>query len=220
MKTLRICHLYGDLLNTYGDNGSLLILQWLGKKMGYQVETTLISIDDKFDPSAFDIVFLGGGQDYEQYVISLDIQNKKTNLINYIEGGGVFVGICGGFQLLGHYYTTAKGDKIKGIGALNHYTLNQINNRFIGDIEILNEETGEKYCGYENHNGRTFLGDGVKPLGLVEFGFGNNGEDKTEGARYKNVFCSYLHGPLLVRNLNLAKEIINLAISNIKNKDK
>ncbi len=213
MKELKICHLYGDLLNTYGDNGSLLVLQWRARQKGFNVSTELVSIDEHFDSDAYDIVFLGGGQDYEQYVISKDIQNKKDSITRYIENGGVFIGICGGFQLLGHYYTTASGKKIDGISALNHYTLNQVNNRFIGDITIIDKETGEKYEGYENHNGRTFLGEGVGPLGEVELGFGNNGEDKTEGARYKNVFCSYLHGPLLVRNVHLADRIIDIAYS-------
>lgn len=212
MQTIRICHLYGDLLNTYGDNGNLLILQWRAKEHHCKVETTLVSIDDPFNPEDFDIVFFGGGQDYEQKVVSKDIQYKAKNLIHYIEQGGVFVAICGGFQLLGHYYIGANGEKIEGIGALNHYTLSQDNNRYIGDITIYDEKTGMTYEGYENHNGRTFLGEGVDPLGTVQVGFGNNNEDKTEGARYKNVFCSYFHGPLLVRNIHLADYIIQLAL--------
>lgn len=212
MKTLRICHLYGDLLNTYGDNGNLLILQWRAKKQGYHVETTLVSLDDPFNPQDFDVVFFGGGQDYEQKVVSKDIQHKKNNLIQFIEQHGVMVAICGGFQLLGHYYIGANGEKIEGISALDHYTLSQDNNRFIGDITIFDETTGMTYVGYENHNGRTFLGNNMKALGTVQQGCGNNNEDKTEGARYKNVFCSYFHGPLLVRNIHLADYIINLAI--------
>lgn len=212
-KTIRICHLYGNLLNTYGDNGNLLMLQHHAKQKGLHVETTIISLDDEFDPNAFDLVFFGGGQDYEQRVVSKDIQFKKEALIDYIENNGVVVAICGGFQLLGHYYIGAKGEKINGIGALNHYTLSQNNNRFIGDIEILDEETGMTYLGYENHNGRTFLGDNMQPLGKVVKGCGNNNEDKTEGARYKNVFCSYFHGPLLVRNQHLADYIIDLVIA-------
>lgn len=209
-QKIRICHLYGNLLNTYGDNGNLLMLQHRAKQKGFQVETTIVSLDDKFDPDAFDLIFFGGGQDYEQRIVSQDIQHKKDDLIRYIENNGVVVAICGGFQLLGHYYISAKGEKIKGISAMDHYTLSQDNNRFIGDIEILDETTGMTYYGYENHNGRTFLGDNVQPLGKVVRGCGNNNEDSTEGARYKNVFCSYFHGPLLVRNQNLADYVIDL----------
>ncbi|QTU83122.1 adenosylcobyric acid synthase [Carnobacteriaceae bacterium zg-C25] len=212
-KTIRICHLYGNLLNTYGDNGNLLMLQHCAKHQGYNVETTIVSLDEPFDPNQFDLVFCGGGQDYEQLIVSRDIQEKRDHLIQFIENNGVVVAICGGFQLLGHYYIGANGEKIQGIGALNHYTLSQDNNRYIGDIEILDEETGMTYVGYENHNGRTFLQDGMQPLGKVISGYGNNNEDKTEGARYKNVFCSYFHGPLLVRNRHLAEHIIDLVVS-------
>ncbi|MCQ9209225.1 type 1 glutamine amidotransferase [Granulicatella seriolae] len=214
---LTICHLYGNLMNTYGDNGNLLMLQHRGKKMGLDVETVLVSIGDKFEPNQYDIVFFGGGQDYEQSIVSQDLQTKKEDLTHYIENNGVVLGICGGFQLLGHYYINAAGQRLEGIGAIDYYTLNQVNNRYIGDIEIHNDDVNETYLGYENHNGRTFLGPTVAPLGRVVNGFGNNNEDKTEGARYKNVFCSYFHGPLLVRNQHLADRIIQTAI---KRKDR
>ena len=105
--------------------------------------------------------------------------------------------ICGGYQLLGHYYMGANGEKIKGISALDHYTLSQENNRFIGDIVIHNEEFDETYYGFENHQGRTFLS-----------------EDQTEGVVYRNVFGSYFHGPLLARNEHLAERLIRTALKN------
>lgn len=211
---LRIGHLYGNLLNTYGDNGNLLMLQYCAKQRGVQVETDIVSLNQPFNPNDYDLVFFGGGQDYEQYIVSKDIQAKADAIKTYIDNDGVLLAICGGYQLLGHYYVDAKGKKISGISAIDYYTLNQDNNRFIGDITIVDEETGDTYNGFENHNGRTFLGDGVQPLGIVQVGKGNNGEDKTEGARYKNVFCSYFHGPLLVRNNHLAERIVDLAIKN------
>lgn len=213
METIRICHLYGDLLNTYGDNGNLLILQWRAKEHGYAVETTLVSLDDPFDPTAYDIVFFGGGQDFEQSVVATDIPHKKEGLKAYIEDGGVLLAICGGYQLLGHYYIDAKGTRIDGAGVLDWYTLNQENTRFVGDIEIQDPVTGNRYHGYENHNGRTFLGAAIQPLGCVTQGHGNNGEDAGEGAHYKNVMCSYFHGPLLVRNVHLADRLIAKAIA-------
>ncbi|UJF16541.1 adenosylcobyric acid synthase [Jeotgalibaca sp. MA1X17-3] len=216
---LKICHLYGNLLNTYGDNGNLLMLQYCARQKGIEVETEIVSLHEPFDPNAYDLVFFGGGQDYEQFIVSKDIQDKADSLKQYIENNGVFLAICGGFQLLGHYYMDAAGNRIEGIGALDHYTLNQENKRFTGDITIDDKETGEIYTGFENHNGRTFLGENVEPLGIVRVGNGNNNEDDTEGARYKNVFCSYLHGPLLVRNISLADRMIDLAIKTQQQKN-
>lgn len=210
--TLRICHLYGNLLNTYGDNGNLLLLQYYAKQMGIQTETEIISIYQPFDEQKYDLVFFGGGQDFEQLIVSKDIQDKKENLIKYIENDGVVLAICGGYQLLGHYYIGANGEKIAGISALDHYTLSQDNNRFIGDIEIFNEDLQLSLYGFENHNGRTFLGKDERPLGKVVTGNGNNGEDSTEGAIYKNTYCSYFHGPLLAKNEELAKHLIRLAV--------
>ena len=198
-------------MNTYGDNGNLLMLQHRAKKFGYEVETTLISLEEDFNPEEFDIVMFGGGQDYEQTVVAKDLQNKKDTLIKYIEDDGVVVAICGGFQLLGRYYVNASGERLNGIGAIDVCTNGQFPNRLIGDVEIFNEEFGETYLGYENHIGRTYLGKNMKPLGTVVKGYGNNEEDHAEGCHYKNVFCSYFHGPILVRNQHLADRIIQTA---------
>lgn len=198
-------------MNTYGDNGNLLMLQHRAKKLGYEVETTLISLEEDFNPEEFDIVMFGGGQDYEQTVVAKDLQNKKDTLIEYIEDDGVVVAICGGFQLLGRYYVNASGERLNGIGAIDVCTNGQFPNRLIGDVEIFNEEFGETYLGYENHIGRTYLGKNMKPLGKVVKGYGNNEEDHAEGCHYKNVFCSYFHGPILVRNQHLADRIIQTA---------
>ncbi|WP_195854783.1 type 1 glutamine amidotransferase [Aerococcus sanguinicola] len=208
--TLRICHLYGNLMNTYGDNGNLLMLQYMAKEKGETVKTDLVSLKDPFDPEAYDLVFFGGGQDYEQSLVAKDIQTKKTPLTQYIEAGGVLVGICGGFQLLGHYYINAQHERLEGLGAIDYYTETEAN-RLIGDIEIYNERFDLTLKGYENHAGRTYLGAGAQALGQVKNGFGNNGQDQTEGCLYKNTFCSYFHGPLLVRNPKLAEIIIDLA---------
>ena len=211
---LNFCHLYGNLLNTYGDNGNLLLLNYYAKKLGISIETEIISVYQDFDEEKYDFVFFGGGQDYEQKIVSNDIKDKKDALTRYIENDGVMLAICGGFQLLGQYYIGANGEKIEGISALPHYTLSQDNHRFIGDIEIYNEEFNETYYGFENHNGMTFLGKGEKPLGTVVSGYGNNGQDKTEGVIYKNVIGSYFHGPLLAKNKQLALRLINMAMKN------
>ncbi|WP_122645668.1 type 1 glutamine amidotransferase [Enterococcus mediterraneensis] len=216
---LSLAHLYGNLLNTYGDNGNLLMLQYFAKKLGIDMTTEVVSIHQEFDPEKYDLVFFGGGQDFEQLIVSQDIQDKKEALIKYIEDEGVMLAICGGYQLLGHYYMGAQGEKIEGIGALDHYTLSQDNNRFIGDIVIHNEEFNETYYGFENHNGRTFLGKGERPLGKVVDGHGNNGEDQSEGVIYKNVYGSYFHGPLLARNEQLAYRLLKTALENKYGKD-
>ena len=216
---LRICHLYGNLMNTYGDNGNLLMLQHRAKKLGYEVETTLISLEEDFNAEDFDIVMFGGGQDYEQTVVAKDLQNKKEALIQYIEDNGVVVAICGGFQLLGRYYVNASGERLNGISAIDVCTNGQFPSRLIGDIEIVNEEFGETYLGYENHIGRTYLGKNMKPLGKVVKGYGNNEEDHVEGCHYKNVFCSYFHGPILVRNQHLADRIIEAAAQRQRSKN-
>lgn len=216
---LNLAHLYGNLLNTYGDNGNLLMLKYYAKQMGVQLDSEIVSLHQEFVPENYDLVFFGGGQDFEQLIVSEDIQDKKADLTNYIENDGVFLAICGGYQLLGHYYIGADGEKIPGIGALDHYTLSQDNNRFIGDVVIKNEEFGETYYGFENHNGRTFLGEGERPLGTIVEGHGNNGDDKGEGVIYRNVYGSYFHGPILSRNKSLAIRLLKTALEKKYGKD-
>ncbi|MDR1568525.1 MAG: type 1 glutamine amidotransferase [Streptococcaceae bacterium] len=211
---LDVCHLYGNLLNTYGDNGNVLILKYVGEKLGAKMNFEIVSLEDNFDESKYDLVFFGGGQDYEQFIVSKDIVRNKEAITRYIDSGGVLLAVCGGFQLLGQYYIEANGRRIEGIGAMNHYTLNQENNRFIGDIEIYNDEFDETYYGFENHQGRTFLAPDEKPLGKIKYGQGNNNEDGTEGVHYKNVFGTYFHGPILSRNARLAYRLITIALEN------
>ncbi|HEK9979713.1 lipid II isoglutaminyl synthase subunit GatD [Streptococcus equi] len=209
---LRIAHLYGNLMNTYGDNGNVLMLKYVAEKLGARVRVDIVSIGDTFNQDDYDIVFFGGGQDYEQAIVARDLPSKKEALAAYIHQNKVLLAICGGFQLLGQYYIQANGLKINGIGVMGHYTLNQDNNRFIGDIKIHNDDFNETYYGFENHQGRTFLSDDEKPLGRVIYGNGNNKEDQTEGVHYKNVYGSYFHGPILSRNVSLAYRLVTTAL--------
>lgn len=119
----------------------------------------IVSVGDDFDKELYDIVFFGGGQDYEQSIVAKDLPSKRDAIDQYIQDNKVILAICGGFQLLGQYYIQANGVRIDGIGVMGHYTLNQENNRYIGDIKIHNEEFNETYYGFENHQGRTFLSD-------------------------------------------------------------
>lgn len=212
--SLHLAHLYGDLLNTYGDVGNILALRYYANLMDADLTTEVISIEQSFDPDQFDLAFFGGGQDYEQMIVSKDIQTKKDGIVKFINDDKPMLAICGGYQLLGHYYIGADGEKIQGIGALDHYTLSQDHHRFIGDITIKNEQTGETYHGFENHNGKTYTGKSEQPLGVVVDGHGNNGEDHQEGAIYKQTYCSYFHGPILTRNGELAKRMLLKALHN------
>ncbi len=210
---INICHLYPDLLNVYGDIGNILILKHRAEKRGINVIIRNVSIGYAFNPEDFDIVFFGGGQDYEQSIVSKDlVETKKQGITDYIESGKVFICICGGYQLLGKTYETSTGEILEGLGILDIYT-KASNERLIGNSIIYNEFFNETYVGFENHSGKTYIGD-LKPLGIVKYGFGNNGEDKKEGCVYKNTFCTYFHGSLLSKNPELTDRLLSLAIKN------
>ncbi|WP_297636968.1 type 1 glutamine amidotransferase [uncultured Clostridium sp.] len=208
---LNICHLYPDLLNVYGDVGNILILKQRAERRGIKVNIINISINDTFNADNFDIVFFGGGQDYEQSIVSDDLKtDKREELHKYVEEGKVLLAICGGYQLLGNYYRAPNGEKLEGLGILNIYTEGG-DTRFIGNTVIHNEDFNETYVGFENHSGRTFIND-LKPLGKCLQGYGNNGQDGHEGCIYKNTFCSYFHGSLLSKNPELADRFLTLAL--------
>lgn len=208
---LNICHLYPDLLNVYGDVGNIKILEYRAKARGINVNIHNISIKDEFNADEMDIVLFGGGQDYEQSIVSADLKdNKRDEIKRYIENNKVLIAICGGYQLLGKYYIAANGEKINGLDILDIYTESG-DKRFIGDTIIINEKTNETYVGFENHSGRTHIND-LEPLGKCIVGFGNNGEDGYEGCIYKNTYCTYFHGCLLAKNPELADRLIKAAL--------
>lgn len=208
---LNICHLYPDLLNVYGDVGNILILKYRASKRGINVNVFNVSLNEDFNPDEYDIVFFGGGQDYEQSIVSDDlILNKKAGITNYINSGKVFLAICGGYQLLGKYYTTPDGEKLDGLDILDIRT-DGGDTRFIGNTVIQNEATGEMLVGFENHSGRTHIHD-LDALGKVIHGFGNNGFDGYEGVQYKNTYGTYFHGSLLSKNPEFADKLIKTAL--------
>jgi len=219
MYEINICHLYPDLLNLYGDRGNIICLSKRCEWRGIEVNVKGISIGDEFRYEDYDIMFIGGGQDYEQAILQEDLMNgKRQSIIEAVEAGKVFLAICGGFQLLGKYYRTHDGKDIECIGALNLWTHGG-DTRLIGNlvyqVDFLKTKDYNGYVvGFENHGGKTYLGEGVKPLGKVVKGFGNNGEDGFEGAVYKNTFCTYSHGSLLPKNPALADHLIMLALLN------
>ena len=210
---LNICHLYPDLLNVYGDVGNILILKNRAESRGIKVNIINVSLKDKFNKDDYDIVFFGGGQDYEQSIVSEDLKNnKKEGLTEYIESGKVMIAICGGYQLLGKYYRAPNGEKLEGLGILDIYTEGG-QKRFIGNTIIHNEEFNETYVGFENHSGRTYINN-LKPLGKCIHGYGNNGEDGYEGCIYKNTYCTYFHGSLLSKNPELSDRLLTIALNN------
>ena len=210
---LNICHLYPDILNLYGDRGNVTCLkkrlEWRG--IGCNVEG--VSIGQPLDASKYDLFFIGGGQDFEQEVLLQDLAGAKTAEIKAaIEDEKVFLAICGGYQILGNYYKTWDGQQCDFTGALDLYTIGQ-KDRMIGNYMYeCDDLDGLTVVGFENHSGKTFLGPSVKPIGKVLSGFGNNGDDGFEGARYKNVYATYSHGCLLPKNPRIADLLIKWAL--------
>jgi lipid II isoglutaminyl synthase (glutamine-hydrolysing) len=217
MYEINICHLYPDLLNLYGDKGNVIALNKRCEWRGIRSKIHNVTLGDSFVPEEYDIIFLGGGQDYEQEIIQDDLLNIKGNEIrNAVKNNKVFLTICGGYQLLGKYYQTWDGKDIEFLGALDLWTIGG-KKRMIGNVifecDFLKSETcNGQIIGFENHSGKTYLGPDVTPLGKVLEGNGNNGEDKMEGALFKNVFCSYSHGSLLPKNPALTDHLIQLAL--------
>lgn len=210
---LNIYHLYPDVLNLYGDQGNVLCLQRRLQWRGLSAKITEVPIGASFQAGACDLIFIGGGQDFEQEVLLNDLKGQKTaELKAAIEDGVAVLAICGGYQMLGQYYKTWDGQQCDFTGALDLYTVGS-KTRMIGNYLFSCPELGCELVGFENHSGKTYLGAGVQPLGHVLTGFGNNGEDKTEGARYKNVFASYSHGCLLPKNPALADHILQTALA-------
>ncbi len=210
---LKICHLYPDVLNLYGDRGNVQCLEQRMRWRGLAVSTTGVGVGDALDASEYDLFFIGGGQDFEQKVLLDDLSGDKAGQIRAaVEDGKVFLAICGGYQMLGTYYRTWDGQQFDFLGALDLYTVGQ-EQRMIGNYMFTCDELdGLPVVGFENHSGKTYLGAGVRPIGRVLAGFGNNGEDGFEGARYRNVFATYSHGCLLPKNPALCDHLLRTAL--------
>ncbi|MEW6171677.1 MAG: glutamine amidotransferase [Bacillota bacterium] len=209
---LTVCHLYPDLLNLYGDRGNIIAFVKRCRWRGIPVQVKEVNLGEPVDFSKVDFLFLGGGSDREQELITADLVGRASGLAKAIKDGLVVLAICGGYQLLGYYYRTLDGTEIPGLGILDLYT-QAGTKRMIGNIGIELEINGKRVqaTGFENHSGQTYLGK-VKPLGRVLKGYGNNGSDGYEGARYQNVFCTYLHGPLFPKNPALTDHLLSLAL--------
>ena len=206
---LTIGHLYPELLNLYGDRGNIQCMMKRSLWRGIEAETIAFGLEDSIDFSKLDIVLLGGGSDREQRIVCSRLRDIRENFHHYVEDGGSVLAVCGGYQLLGHYYKTEE-DTLEGLSLVDFYT-EQGSPRLIDNIVLENPDFTLPIVGFENHGGRTYIGDN-KPFGKVVYGHGNNGEDGQEGVLYKNVVGTYLHGPLLPKNPHICDYLLSNAL--------
>ena len=215
MMELRLVALYPEQMNIYADRGNILFLrrrcEWRGIRFTYEAA----GAGEAVDPASCDLIYVGGGQDRDQRLVARDlVATKRAALASAVDDGVVLLAVCGGYQLLGHGYRLDE-ERIEGLGLADLETVREPGPRLIGNVEIeVDLGTGPRLlAGFENHGGRTYLGDGAESLGRVIRGFGNNGKDGLEGVRRANMLGTYLHGPLLPKNAWLADRLIQLALA-------
>jgi len=208
-------HLYPEYLNIYADRGNIAVLARRAALRGHELAVETVSVGDELRPNAHDLLYVGGGQDREQALISPDLAAKGPAIRDAVEGGAALLAVCGGYQLLGRGYRGRDGSLMNGAGLFPHETVAG-NRRMIGDVllgcELVPGES-RTLAGFENHAGRTRLDSGAEPLGRVIAGFGNDGESGYEGCRVGRALGTYLHGPLLPRNPWLADLLLSWALA-------
>ena len=223
MATLNVLHMYPNMLDLYGDSGNMELLSYRLKMRGHNAKITQYTIGDgeKTDFSAYDLIYLGGGADFEQQLLADDLLSCKEKIEAAYKSGVFMLMICGGYQLMGKYYKDSNGKEIPGLGLFDYYTVASTDKskRCIGNIVIETQINGQSYkvIGFENHGGMT---DNVKtPFGKVLYGNGNKFGSETEGYTEKNVIATYLHGPLLSKNPALADHILRYCLSRQQGSD-
>jgi CobQ-like glutamine amidotransferase family enzyme len=216
-RVLRVCALYPDLMNIYADRGNLLMLERRCSWRGIGFELSASGLGDSVDPDAHDLFYLGGGQDRDQRLCSEDLIEMKSDALHEAAGrGAVVLGVCGGYQLLGRSYTLGE-EEIGGVGLLDVQTVREAAPRLIGNVAIEvrlegSADGAQVLAGFENHGGRTALGEHQLAFGRVLRGHGNDGRSGFEGARRGNTIGTYLHGPLLPKNAWFADWLIVRAL--------
>lgn len=212
--TVRLWHLYPREMNIYADRGNIAVLAQRLRRRGLDLDLHEAGPGEPVPPGGVDLLYLGGGQDCDQLAVAEDLAaTKATDVCRLLDGGAVGLFVCGGYQLAGHHYRTATGITVEGIGILD-ITTTAGEDRLIGDI-VLHSDLGPapgQLVGYENHAGRTTLGDGARAFGRVVKGHGNNGRDRTEGAVANRTVGTYLHGPLLPKNPWMADLLLSWAL--------
>ncbi len=213
---LRLLALYPEQMNIYADRGNMLFLRRRCEWRGIAYEQAAAGPGESFDPGAHDLLYVGGGQDRDQQLVAADMRDTKREAIAAAVGdGAALLAVCGGYQLLGHSYQLG-AERIEGLGLVDLETVREDGPRLIGNVAIeaqLGAGRTLEIAGFENHGGRTHLGAGVEPLGRVIRGHGNNGKDGFEGVRSGNVIGTYIHGPLLPKNAELADYLIAQALA-------
>ncbi|MGH3064993.1 MAG: type 1 glutamine amidotransferase [Gaiellaceae bacterium] len=210
-----VAHLYPAYLNIYADRGNMAVLARRAALRGHELDVRAVGIGDPIDPDAYDLVYVGGGQDREQALVAPDLAEKGDAIHAAHSAGVALLAVCGGYQLLGRAYLGRGGSVMAGVGLFPHETVAGTT-RLIGDVLLECElEPGERrqLAGFENHVGRTLLDPGAAPLGRVLYGFGNDGESGFEGCRTGRAVGTYLHGPLLPRNAWLADWLLAQALA-------
>jgi CobQ-like glutamine amidotransferase family enzyme len=216
VSTLRVCALYPDLMNIYADRGNLLVLERRCAWRGIGFELSSCGLGEPLDGSVHDLFYLGGGQDRDQRLCAEDLISTKREALHAATArGAVILGVCGGYQLLGRSYELGPGEELPGVELLDVRTVREDGPRLIGNvaIEVSLDGVGARVlAGFENHGGRTHLGADQAPLGRVLKGYGNDGRSGFEGGRSGNVIGTYLHGPLLPKNIWFADWLIATAL--------
>ena len=211
---IRLGHLYPDQLNIYGDRGNILTLTRRCAWRDIKLDVIPLTLGDDLDPAAFDMLFIGGGQDKEQDEVARDLREvKAAGFRDAVESGMPVLAVCGGYQLLARYYRPADGPVLEGLSIFDAWTIHSGKQvaRCVGNVALRWGET--TLVGFENHGGRTYLGPGAAPLGQVLAGHGNNSEDGMEGCVYRHAYGTYLHGSLLPKNPHLADHLLRLALT-------
>lgn len=208
--SIRVIHLYPELLNLYGDSGNILVLRRRMEWRGITCEVREVHVDERPSFVGADIVFIGGGSDREQKIVCDRLLEEQSQLRSYVEDGGVVLAVCGGYQLLGHSYLMGD-EEVPGLSLVDLYT-DRGSPRLVGNIAVRSRIATQPIVGFENHGGRTHLGSSVEPLGEVLVGQGNDGKTGYEGCLYRNVVGTYVHGPLLPKNPGVADWIIARAL--------
>jgi CobQ-like glutamine amidotransferase family enzyme len=215
-RELRVLWLYPDHMNIYADRGNIAVLErrcaWRG--IGFALATA--GPEDRFDPEAHELLYIGGGQDRDQALVAHDlVATKRDAIAAALARDAALLAVCGGYQLLGHSYELPDGESLPGLGIADLHTVREPGRRLIGNV-VIDADLGDgarQMAGFENHGGRTYLGPDETPLGRVVTGFGNNGKDGYEGVRRDRLIGTYLHGPLLPKNAWLADLLIEWALT-------
>ena len=208
---LKICHLYPDILNLNGDNGNILSLMRRLEARGIDCHITTLPCGASADMNEFDLFFIGGSQDFNIDALKTDLNSgKRASICQAVENGKTFLAVGGGFIAMCRSFTDKDNTEHSLIGAIDAHTVDKAQ-RLTGNSMFSINEVG-LVVGYEHHSGHTYLGDGCSALGTVISGYGNNGEDKTNGAKYKNVFATYTNGPILPKNPAFADLILRTAL--------